>query len=84
MLKHETDQLKRSKILNIIGVSNMYRGKYEEALNYLLECLTLSEKIFGKAHPSCANTLKNIGNIFDMMGKYEEALNYHQECLTIQ
>ena len=57
--------------LNNIGSLFESMGRYEEALNYLQQCLMIQEKIMGKTHPDYVTSLNNIGGIFSSLGKYE-------------
>ena len=56
--------------LNNIGSLFESMGRYEEALNYLQQCLVIQEKILGKTHLDYAISLNNIGYLKRNMGRY--------------
>ena len=60
-----------------------YKGlnKYEDALEYYQKSLKINEEINDKR--VIANSLNNIGAIYQELNNYEDALEYHQKSLKI-
>jgi len=58
-------------------------AKYEEALEYHLKALDISDKVLGKDHPKVADSYISIGKVLNYQGKYEESLEYYFKALAI-
>ena len=59
-------------------------GKYNDALQYYERSLKLAEQAYGSDHPSVAETLMGMGNVYDAMGKYNDALQYYERSLKLK
>ena len=65
------------------GLGNVYfnQGKYEDALKYHQEALTIHKDIGNPL--GLAFDLGNLGSVYFNQGKYEDALKYYKDALTI-
>jgi Flp pilus assembly protein TadD, contains TPR repeats len=70
-------------VLNQLGLSLGYAGKYSEAELYYRRALAISEQKFGRRHPQTAIILNNLGLVCRLQHKYEEAEQLYNEALAI-
>jgi CHAT domain-containing protein/Tfp pilus assembly protein PilF len=59
-----------SRIINNLGAILYQKGEYTNALDYLLETLSIKKK---RNETNVSSTLVNIGNCYKKMGEYEKA-----------
>jgi len=86
ILKEYNGDENAKKFLNNIVILFLATGdvlmvklaKYEEALEYHLKALDISDKVLGKDHPKVADSYISIGKVLNYQGKYEESL----ECFS--
>ncbi|NHJ48909.1 MAG: tetratricopeptide repeat protein [Asgard group archaeon] len=64
-----------------VGILYWYRSKFDEALNYLKQSLTLSEELQDEF--SMADSLNNIGLVYWSKGDFDEAIKYYEQALSI-
>ena len=65
-----------------IGVTNKYMGNLEQALEYILKCLSTGREI--NSWVAEAYTLNTLGTIYDELGDYDNALDYYHQGLVIR
>ncbi len=71
-----------ASILNNYGEFNMYFIKdFNKSLVYYTKALPLYQKLYGEHHPSIANCLRNIGEIYFYKRDYTKALLYYQKAI---
>jgi adenylate cyclase len=63
------------------GVSWLNRNDYSQTLNYYTRALQIYEQIGDQS--GIANTLANVGAVYDNQGDYPKALDYYIQCLEI-
>jgi tetratricopeptide (TPR) repeat protein len=56
---------------------------YTESVRFYQKALAISEKVFGKEHPSTATTYNNIALVYARQGDYPKALEWYQKALAI-
>ena len=70
----------------------LYKGDYDEALLYYQKALKIEYRVFGvdenhvetQGNSSIADSLHNIGVVYQIKGDYDEALLYYQKSLKIK
>jgi signal transduction histidine kinase len=67
--------------LNGIAINNYQNGKYEKAMERLIEALPLAQELGNKK--SEAGILKRIGTVFIDLGNYDKAIEYLLNALKI-
>ena len=80
------DELSIASTLKQLGTLGK-RGTLEnttDALSRFEECLLITKKSFGQAHPNVADVVSLIGEVHDLLGNVEAALLSFEECLVIQ
>jgi CHAT domain-containing protein len=60
------------------------RGQFGEAETLHHQVLAIHEKSLGSDHPTTANSLSNLGRVFDLQGKYEEAETTYRRALNVR
>ncbi|MCC5945599.1 MAG: tetratricopeptide repeat protein, partial [Bernardetiaceae bacterium] len=55
----------------------------EKSENYFQQALTLRKEILGETHPDYANSLNNLGLLYEKMGNYAQAEPLYKESLKI-
>ena len=60
------------------------RGQYEEAETLQHQVLAIHEKTLGPAHPTTANSMSNLGRVFDLQGKYADAEKMYRQALVVR
>jgi serine phosphatase RsbU (regulator of sigma subunit) len=84
------DTLSISRSLNSLGSIEHYRGNYEQALNYFIESMRISERKKQSKDEAerldAANEVAvrkiNIGNVLKELNRNDEALTYYNEALS--
>ncbi len=59
-------------------------GRYDEALPFWKKALELGQREFGPEHPSTANLLNNLAELYRLQGRYAEAEPLHKRSLAIR
>lgn len=72
----------KAQALSNIGVAYFYQGKYDKALEYHLQALTLRERLGDKRGQ--AASLNNIGLVYYDESKYDLALVHHLKALKLR
>jgi tetratricopeptide (TPR) repeat protein/serine phosphatase RsbU (regulator of sigma subunit) len=90
-LKYSFDALKISKENKLtsfeaeanysIGFTYYLMNKYDEAIIYLENAITLRKKL--KDDKGLSNALNRLGNVYQLKNNYEKALELYREALTI-
>jgi CHAT domain-containing protein/uncharacterized protein HemY len=75
--KHRDEVLR----LNELGLQQLRRGQYREALNNFEQVLFIVRKIGERK--SEGTILSNIGSVYHKLGEYKKALDYYQQSLAI-
>ena len=70
--------------MNDIGILLDGQGKYDEALEYYKEAVSIQKNSLGSNHPNVASSLGNIGIALTKQDKWDEALKYYEESLAIK
>jgi signal transduction histidine kinase/DNA-binding response OmpR family regulator len=78
----ENEKLEIAATLNLIGIIYYKISDYDNALEYYLMSLKISEEIEHKK--GIANSMNNIGNVYSNILKYEEALKYLLKAYEIK
>jgi tetratricopeptide (TPR) repeat protein len=78
----ENEKLEIAATLNLIGIIYYKISDYDNALEYYLMSLKISEEIEHKK--GIANSMNNIGNVYSNISKYEEALKYLLKAYEIK
>lgn len=78
-----TDDLEqKGRSLRILGAGNWARGEYKEAQRQLDESLRIFRELGSRK--DIADTLNNIGLVYDRTGDYEKALEIHLDAMSIR
>src|SRR5262245_43664661 len=65
-------------------VTTLYhQGEYVQACEIAKQALRLAETSLGPKHPGTAQSLTNLGGLYQVMGQYEQALPLYQQALAI-
>jgi len=72
-----------SEMLNNLGVLCDATGRFSEAEDYYLECASIVEASVGPEHPELAQTLYNIGLLYERLGR-PEADSMFERALLIR
>lgn len=67
-------------ILNTIGINYLFRGKYDQALRFFLQCLELP--YVRDAAPARSKVLNNLGLLYYKILNYRKALSYYDRSLA--
>lgn len=78
----ENEKLEIAATLNLIGIIYYKISDYDNALEYYLMSLKISEEIEHKK--GIANSMNNIGSVYSNISKYEEALKYLLKAYEIK
>lgn len=62
--------------LRSLGIHLRNRGRFEEAKQFLVEGLTVSERIFQGGHPATLRLLELLGGVCEALGQVEESRAY--------
>ena len=71
----------KAKAYHLMGASKWVIFDYPKALDYFFKCLKVKEEIGDKI--GSANSIMNIGNIYEKQGDYPKALDYYSQSLKI-
>lgn len=74
------DELTLAKALNMQGNLYSQLGAFDRALESLLACLKVSERI--GYFQMISNVSNNIGGLYDELGEFEKAESYYIRCLN--
>ncbi|MGB3651658.1 MAG: tetratricopeptide repeat protein [Rivularia sp. (in: cyanobacteria)] len=67
--------------LNKLGLQQLSRGEYQEALNNFEQALVIFREIGDDENQG--TTFNNIGEVYRNLGEYAKALDYYQQSLAI-
>jgi signal transduction histidine kinase/Tfp pilus assembly protein PilF len=71
----------RAEALNMIGLYNFVRGRYETALEYFLQVLRIATAT--RDTSSLENALTNLGHVYGDLKQYSRALQYYERDLSV-
>ena len=79
----KTREQRRNEALRVnkLGLQQLDRGKYREALKNFEQALVIVREI--EERKDEGTTLNNIGNVYHNSGEYKKALDYYQQALAI-
>ncbi|BAZ16596.1 signal transduction protein [Calothrix sp. NIES-4071] len=66
---------------NLIADTYRDSGKYEQAVEYQLQCLTQRQKLGSQS--DVASSFYKLGRIYQAWGKYEQAISYYQQSRNL-
>ncbi|WP_111670776.1 tetratricopeptide repeat-containing sensor histidine kinase [Algoriphagus litoralis] len=70
--------------LNNLGMNSLNRSKYEDAIRYFNDALTLSRQNPESKESDWVNSLSNLGLANQELELYDQAIKYHLEALEIR
>lgn len=79
----EIDDIKKGKMLNNLASIYSSQGRYDDALELLLEALAISEVPKLKREHDQVAHLGSIGNVYFQQGDYQKALIYINKAIQI-
>ncbi len=79
----EKDTFLMAKMLNSIGINEMYLTQYPEALTSYLKAKRLYEDLKLTGDLQYASTNSNIGLLYARLEKWDQALEYQQKALQL-
>jgi len=82
--KLSTEKASKALSLSKLGAACVTQKKYEEAISYFNQELTIEREIYGINHEKIAQTLHNIGATYGSQGRYDESLGYLQQALSMR
>ena len=68
----------------LLGVTYLDQGSYENALEYLNKSLELRTKAHGENDPELSTSYNNIGCVYNFMGDPDKSLEYFQKALELE
>lgn len=74
----------QERSLNNLGMNSLNRSKYEDAIRYFNEALTLSRQNPESKESDWVNSLSNLGLANQELNLYDQAIKYHLEALDIR
>lgn len=74
----------RAKLLNSLGLVNVYQGSLKSAQERLEQSLDIKAKEFGKSHPEYAVTLNNLGLLAHKEENYAKAIEFYKSALAVR
>jgi tetratricopeptide (TPR) repeat protein/predicted Ser/Thr protein kinase len=82
-LRAAPDSLRRIRLESAQGVLHNEAGEYEEAKANQERALAAREKLLGPDHPSVAQALGSLGNVYETLGEHELAKEAASRALGI-
>lgn len=82
--KAEKWQKLQERSLNNLGMNSLNRSKYEDAIVYFNDALTLSKQNPESKESDWVNSLSNLGLANQELELYDQAIKYHLEALAIR
>jgi len=67
-------------ILDRVACCCLGLGRYDEAIYYETQGITVFKKFEGKEHPELANYYQNLGSIYKEYGNYQNAIIYYKQA----
>lgn len=83
IFEREKDSFLMGVVLNSIGINQMYRSLYPEALDTYLKAARIYEAIENIENIRYASILTNIGILYSRLDKYDLSLEYHNKSLEL-
>jgi len=72
-----------AKGYNNIGLCNKNTGRFDKALDYFKNALSIDENVLDSLHPDIASIINNISVVYKIKGDYDQALNYSKRAINI-
>ncbi len=82
--KFKLCSLAYANLLNSLGYYLHDRAHYGDALPLYNESLSVRRALLKNIHPSIAESLNNIAEVYAVLGDYDQALTMHTEALAIR
>lgn len=82
--KAEKWQKLQERSLNNLGMNSLNRSKYEDAIVYFNDALTLSKQNPESKESDWVNSLSNLGLANQELELYDQAIKYHLEAFAIR
>ena len=73
----------KADVLDNIGVAYTNLNSAGLAMENLLNCLEIKEKLYGKVHCSIAKTCNHLGDVYLSKGDIQNAFDYYKKALDI-
>ncbi|GBG32666.1 Kinesin light chain [Hondaea fermentalgiana] len=90
MARHAVDKARQredgedlANILRRAGILFKTQSSFDKALAYYKEALSIYKESLGDRHPSVADTLNSMANVYYDQGHKKKALAYYEEALSI-
>ncbi len=83
VFEQEKDSFLMAKMLNSIGINNMYVSDYPKAISRFLSATRIYDKIGVTDGIEYANVQNNIGLVYKRLEKFDEALAYYEKALEL-
>lgn len=77
------DELVSAELAKVMGALLWQNGDYQGARSHFEHHLTLTERMYGNAHPAVARALNNLASTLLEMGKYAEAQSIFKRSIAI-
>lgn len=79
----ETEPITITNSMFNLGMLELRRGRYPEALKWFREVLDTRRAYLGEDHPLVADTLQSIGTTYYLQNNYAEAQKYSRQAAEI-
>ncbi|CAF0899916.1 unnamed protein product [Adineta steineri] len=84
LLDQTKDDKDKAPKYHQLGSITMDQGKYEEALTYYEQSLSINQKTLPPNHPDLASSYVGIALVYCSIGDYPKALSSHEKALKIK
>ncbi|XP_066271624.1 uncharacterized protein [Branchiostoma lanceolatum] len=81
-----SDMIKRSEILNTLGMLGSSLGDITTGINFHEDSLRILKSIHGDntAHPNIAASLNNLGLLWNDLGEHRKGISYYEQSLSME
>ena len=83
LLNQQLNKTEKAYIYHQLGWLKANLGRYADAISFLDQSLSMSEKILPISYPDLAICYDNIGLVYDYMSEYITSLSFHRKALQI-
>lgn len=80
----EVKSIQSTSLLLKAGRYLLERAQYSQAESLYRQALAMRERVLGQEHPDVAESLNDLGELYDHQGKYSEAESLYQRALAIR
>eukprot|EP00921_Rhytidocystis_pertsovi_P009948 GHVQ01015918.1.p1 GENE.GHVQ01015918.1~~GHVQ01015918.1.p1 ORF type:complete len:369 (+),score=20.10 GHVQ01015918.1:3228-4334(+) len=74
-------QVNEAKCFSYLGVAYRDWGDIKKAEEHLEKSLKIKHEVLGVNHPMTADTIHNLGSIYQMHGDYRKAVGFYEESI---